>query len=125
MLTEKNQIKSNQTTAWNADFSNFAVSRSLEVVDRPHESSDALRRSYRLMEFFLQKSQPFEKFVETNLTKIFVELFNVFHPSSTGSLYHWSKIFLSLLQKNTSALRQLFCQDNRVSWRLCLCFGLY
>ncbi len=106
---------SDSSAAWNVDFSSLIYPRPLETItERPQEATDALRRSYRLMEFFLQKSQPFEKFVESNIDKIFTQLFNVFHPSSTGSLYHWSKIFLSLLQKNTMALRAAFCKDAQV-----------
>ena len=71
----------------------------LVQTDRPRSDSDALRRSYRLMEFFLQKSTHFEALVTANLDRILLLLSNVFHPSSEGSLFHWSKIFLSLLQK--------------------------
>ena len=79
--------------------------------ERPRDNSDALRRSYRLMEFFLQKSAYFEKFVETRMTTIITQIFDVFHPKSKGSFFHWSKIFLSLLQKNTMAVRKLFCEE--------------
>ncbi len=98
------------------DWTSVPVQRPLQLeVERPQEATDALRRSYRLMEFFLQKSQPFEKIVESNMERVFEQLTNVFHPSSTGSLYHWSKIFLSLLQKNTAALRTAICKDGKVS----------
>ena len=97
------------------DFGSVPFPRPLEMqVERPQEPTDALRRSYRLMEFFLQKSQPFEKLIETQMDRVFDQLCNVFHPSSTGSLYHWSKIFLSLLQKNTAALRAVVCKDGKV-----------
>jgi hypothetical protein len=90
--------------------------RALETqAERPQDPTDALRRSYRLMEFFLQKSQPFEKLIDANMDRVFDQLTNVFHPSSAGSLYHWSKIFLSLLQKNTAALRSAVCKDGIVS----------
>lgn len=32
-------------------------------------------------------------------------MFNIFHPDSTGSLFHWSKIFLSLLQRLPSQIQ--------------------
>ncbi len=65
------------------------------------------------MEFFLQKNSHFEKFVEQKLGEcvagcdervltrggadvLFRDLFNAFHPTATGSLFHWSKVFLAL-----------------------------
>lgn len=88
------------------------------------------------MEFFLQKNSHFEKFVELKIGAFFVlccvlwflppsdsgggadvlfrDLFNAFHPTACGSLFHWSKVFLALCVPSRSWRFLSFCADMRV-----------
>jgi len=63
----------------------------------PDEDEEPVRKSFNVMEVFLNPMNDLDRLLSTKLTGILKELYNTFHPDSEGNFHHFNKIMEQLL----------------------------
>jgi len=85
-------------------------------LNPPGEEED-VKRSFNVMEIFVNPMHDLYSFLPEKLPVILRELFKVFNPNSHGNFYHFNKILEQLLVRTPSATTKALLNENLL-WQM-------
>jgi len=83
----------------------------------PPGHEEDVRRSFNVMEIFVNPMHDLDHFLSEKLDTILNELFKVFLPNSSGNFYHFNKILEQLIIRSPSASTKVLLGENLL-WQM-------
>lgn len=109
------RLKDVDVNAEKNEVSNENKRKSIFINPRPLNipgEEDDVKRSFNVMEIFLNPMHDLDSFLPEKLHVILKEIFKIFSPNSNGNFHHFNKIMEQLLGRCPSATTKILISEN-------------